>query len=193
MNSIIIKRKEFEIIEILKDNIFKCSFKNKFYIFYKFDTSSINYKEDLLMLTKLFRSNVSQPKLQFVDKKQGYVVREWLDGVTVFDYILDNDFNENIYKQIFYNSYSARVAGINLDFNLKSWMLVGNKLYYTKLFCEKYNPNLDFTKEAMRKWFLCEDLRKYYENNGVLSDKTRIKEEYAANKEMVLMTCKYYI
>ena len=193
MNSIIAKHKEFNIEEIIANNIFKCSLKNKLYIVIKLNPEDINYREDLSALNKLFHTNVSQPKLFLADKKQGYLVREWLDGVTVFDYILNNDFDENIYKQIFYNSYSARIAGINLDFNLKSWMIAGGKLYYTKLFCEKYNPNSDFTKKMIRKWFLSEDLRKYYENNGVLFDKSRIKEDYTVNKEMVLMTCKYYI
>ena len=193
MSTIVVKRKEFEVVELISNNITKCSFKNKLYILTKLDVNDVNYHENLLMITKLSRSAVKQPKLKFIDKKQGYIVREFLDGTTVFDYILDHDFDENIYKQVFYTSYSARMAGLNLNYELKSWMLVGNELYYTDMFCEKYDAAKDFTKNQIRLWFLSNELCKYYENNGVLLDKTRLKQEYEVNKEMVLMICKYYL
>ena len=192
MNSLTIKHKEFEILEIIKINIYKCSFKNKLYIVTKLDINDVNYKENLLMISKLTHSSVKQPKLFLIDKKQGFVVREFIDGVTLFDYILDHDFSEKIYQQVFYNSYCAKIARINLDFNLKSWMLMGDELYYIQLYCEKYDPELDFTKKMIFSWFLGKDLQKYYENNGVLIDKSRIKNDFTVNKEMVLMTCKYY-
>ena len=89
MNSLTIKHKEFEIVEIYKTNIYKCSYKNKFYIVTKLNINDVNYKENLLMISKLTHSSVKQPKLFLIDKKQGFIVREYLDGVTLFDYILD--------------------------------------------------------------------------------------------------------
>ena len=193
MNTLKIKHKEYDVIELISNNIYKCSLKNKTYIISKLDVNDINYREILFMINKLKNSGVSQPKIFAIDKKQGYVVREYLEGTSLFDYILDSDFDENIYKQVYLNSYYARAAGINLDFNLKAWTLVDNKLYYTSLYCEKYDQNNDFTKKMVRQWFLSDELAKYYEKNGVLLDKSRIKDENTVNKEMVLMTCKYYL
>ena len=193
MDTIISKHREFEIIEIISDNIFKCSYKNKMYIITKFDLNDSDYKNNLFYISRLCHSGVKQPKLKFIDKKQGLVVREYVEGINLFDYILDHDFDENIYKQVFFNSYSARLAGLNLSFDLKSWILVGSQLLYNSLYCAKYDNSKDFTKEKIREWFLSKELSKYYENSGVLMDKTRIKQEYEVNKEMVLMTCKYYL
>ena len=193
MNTLKIKHKEYDVIELISNNIYKCSYKNKTYIISKLDVNDINYREILFMINKLKNSGVSQPKIYAIDKKQGYVAREYLEGTSLFDYILDSDFDENIYKQVYLNSYYARAAGINLDFNLKAWTLVNNKLYYTSLYCEKYDQNKDFTKKMVRQWFLSDELVKYYEKNGVLLDKSRIKDESTVNKEMVLMTCKYYL
>ena len=109
------------------------------------------------------------------------------------DYILDNDFDENIYKQIFQNSYCARTVDLNLDYSLDKWMISDGILYYVGDYCEKYNPNRDFTKWKIREWFFTKELADFYKKNGVLFDKNRIKDEYLANKEMVLMTCKYYV
>ena len=70
---------------------------------------------------------------------------------------------------------------------------MGDELFYTDLFCEKYIESNDFTKNQIRLWFLSNELRDYYEKNGILFDKNRLKQEYEVNKEMVLMTCKYYL
>ena len=193
MDKIVIKRKEFEIVELIANNIFKCSYKNKLYLLTKLDVNDAFYNDNLKQFNKLVHSAVKQPKIKLIDKKQGYIVREFVEGINLFDYILDNDFNESIYKQVFLNSYYARVAGLNLNFDLKSWLLVGDDLYYINLYSEKYEREKDFTKNEIRKWFFSEELRKYYEENGIIFDKTRLKDEYSVNKEMVLMTCKYYM
>ena len=160
MGTIIVKRKEFEVIELISNNISKCSSKNKLYLLYKLDINDVNYREKLLSISRLSHSSVKQPKLKIIDKKQGYIVREYLEGTTIFDYILDHDFNEYIYRQVFYNSYSARMAGLNLNFDLKAWTLVGDELYYTDLFVEKYEASKDFTKNQIRLCFLSTELCK---------------------------------
>ena len=71
-------------------------------------------------------------------------------------------------------------------------MLVDDRLIYVGTYCEKYDPRFDFTKGKMREWFMTKELAAFYEKNGVLFDKKRLKDEFSANKEMVLMTCKYY-
>ena len=192
MNSIIIKRRDFEIIEIIKNNSFKCTYKNKVYFVKKYDLEKSETKSRFNDALKLHRSSVNTAKLLLVDKKQGFLAFEWLDGTLVSDYILDHDFDENIYRQIFLNSYMARAMKLNLDYSLNQWMMVGSKLYYVSDFCEDYHPENDFTKKQLRLWFLSKDLNKFYENTGVLFDKNRIKDDFTVNKEMVLMTCKFY-
>lgn len=193
METIRIKRKDFEIVEIISSNMYKCYFNNKYYIVTKLDMDDPDYSDHLFLINKLVNSGVPQPKCKFLDKKQGYVVREYMEATTLFDYILDNDFNENIYRKIFYNAYSAKVAGLKINFDLKSWVIVNDSLYYVSLDAEKYSPEKDFTKKDIWNWFMGKELAEYYKKNGVLIDKTRIKSDFEVNKEMVLMTCKYYL
>ena len=192
MNVLMIKHREFEVLEIIKDDVFKCEYKNAEYFIKKYDLENSESRALFQNVIKIAKSGVSQAKLFIADKKTGYIAKKYLEGTLMSDYILDHNFDENIYKQIFLNSFMARVAGINLDFRLDSWMLVDSKLYYVGDYCEKYEAAKDFTKTSMSQWFLSKDLAKYYEKNGVLFDKSRIKEEFLVNKEMVLMTCKYY-
>ncbi len=192
MDIIRAKHRNFEIVEILSNDTFKCIYRNKIYLIKKYDLSNSESSEELSMAEKLSHSNVRIPRIKYIDKKQGYVVKEFVEGSLLSDYILEHDFDENIYKQVFRNSFMARVVGLNLDYSLAKWMLVGEELYYIGDYCEKYNPNYDFTKGPIRMWFLSKELANFYEKLGILFDKNRIKDEKTVNKEMVLMTCKYY-
>lgn len=189
MENIKIKHKEFEVVEIVSKDTFKANYKNKTYLIKKYESDSVKFD----MLKKIIKSAVSMPKVIRMDKKAGYVAFEIIEGVLMSDYILENDFNENIYKQIFRNSYSARVVGLNLDYSLDKWMIANDTLYYVGEYCEKYDPKYDFTKEKIREWFLTKDLVAFYKNKGILFDKNRLKDEFSVNKDIVLMTCKYYV
>ena len=192
MDNLKIKHKEFEVLEIVSEDTFKCSFKHKLYLVKKYDLENSESRESFNMVVSLTHCSVKMARVKIIDKKNGYIVKEYIEGVSLFDYILDHDFNENIYRQVFQNSYMAKIAGLNLDLSLSSWMLVGDELYYIADKCEKFEHDKEFTKTMLRTWFLGKELAKYYENNGVLFDKTRIKDDYVVNKEMVLMTCRYY-
>ena len=192
MNILKIKHKEFEIIEIIKDDVFKCERKDKFYFIKKYNLNNSVERSKFFNVQKLHKSNIKMAKLFIVDKRSGYVVLEYLSGITIKDYILEHDFDENMYKQVFLNAYMARVVGYTLDYRLDQWMLVDNTLYYIGDYCDKYLPSNDFSRSTLSLWFLGKDLYNYYEKTGILFDKTRLKDEFTVNKEMVLMTCKYY-
>ena len=193
MKCITIKRKEFEIVEIIKNNSFKCSFKDKFYFVKHYNMKKSSEESKFNNCLKLNKSAVNFPRIFLSDKRSGYIAFEYLDGVLLSDYILENDFDENIYRQVFMNSYMAKAIRLQLDFSLDQWMMVKSTLFYVGDYCESYQPEKDFTKTQIREWFLSKELVKFYENKGILFDKSRVKDDYAVNKEMVLMTCKYYV
>ena len=192
MNSITINRKEFEIVEIIKNNSFKCSFKDKIYFVKQYNMEKSSEESKFNNCLKLNKSAVNFPKIFLADKRSGCIAFEYLDGVLLNDYILENDFDENIYRQVFLNSYMAKEIRLQLDFSLDQWMMVNSSLFYVGDYCESYQPEKDFTKTQIREWFLSKELVKFYENKGILFDKSRVKDDYTVNKEMVLMTCKYY-
>ena len=192
MDILRIRHRDFEIIEIISNNAYKCSFKGKIYFVKQYNLQNSESESNFHNFIRIARSSINTARLRWVDKKQGYVVTDYIEGVTVFDYISDHDFNEIIYREIFLNSYMAKVSRMALDYSLKSWLIVGNELFYISDYLDFYTPEKDFTKTDLRLWFMSKDLANYYEKNGILFDKSRLKQEYEVNKEMVLMTCKYY-
>lgn len=192
MESILVKHHQYEVMEILSSDSYKCLLKNKYFFVKVFDLEKSENKSKFLSYLKLHQSNISLPKLYAFDKKRGVVVLQFLDGQLVSDFILDHDFNENLYRQIFRNSYMARIVKLNLDYSLDKWMLCGDSIFYVGFSSEPYVQENDFTKIKIREWFLSKELSQFYKNNGILFDKSRILDDFKVNKEMVLMTCKYY-
>lgn len=192
MNSLIIKRKEFEIEEIISSNSYKCSFKGKPYFVKQYNLEKSADRSKFYSRIQISKSAVNSPKLRFIDKKAGLLASDFIDGILISEYILDHDFNENIYRQVFLNSYMAKVIKMKLDFSLEHWLLSNENLFYTGDYVEPYTVENDFTKTQIKLWFNSKELAEYYKKRGVLFDKTRIKDDYLINKETILMICKYY-
>ena len=192
MDKIVVKRREFEIVEILSNNSFKCIYKNKFYLIKKFTPKTQEAGEYTFALEKLEHSGIATPKLKFIDKKTGYSVREFIEGINVLDYVIDHDFPEWIYSQLFINAYMAKVAGLTINYSLDKWMIKDEKLIYIGEEANKFNEAQDLIKKYLRIWFNTDELNQYLHQRGIMFDKKRLKNQYEVNKEIVLMTCKYY-
>ena len=81
---------------------------------------------------------------------------------------------------------------MTLNYEPEKWMLVNNELYYLSLMTIRYQKPKDLVDRYIRLWFNTNELAKYLKDLGKNYDKSRIKNDFSTNKEIVLMTCKYY-
>ena len=191
MSELKIKHRLFENVEE-KENYILATYKNKTYEITKFEPRT-EEGDALSYLTKrISTSGIKSPKLFFIDKKQGYIVKEHLEGITIMELISKEDLNEDIYSQLFQIAYLAKINRMTLNYEIDNWLLVDNVLYYTLPDFIMYNEEKDLVKKYLRLWFVTKDLVTFLSNHGLSIDKNRIKDEYTVNKEMVLMTIKHY-
>ncbi len=192
MEMIKIKHREFEIIETLSDNCFIATRKNNKFFVRKFTPKSEEGNEIAYAVRKIYLSGVKSPKLFYLDEKLGYVVSEYLEGELMSEYLSKNDMTEEMYRQLFYNAYSAKINHMTLDYSPNNWMVVLGDLYYIKPLFIIYQKEKDLVDKYLRLWFNTKELAEFLSKNNVFYDKSRIKDEYSTNKHIVLMTCKYY-
>ncbi len=192
MEVIKIKHREFEILENISENSLILERKNIKFFARRFEPRTQDAKEIAYAIRKIATSGVKCPKLYYLDEKAGYAVFEYLNGSTVMQYLSENDITENMYEQLFKNAYYARLSGMTLNYEPDKWMLVDGTMYYVYPMFILYKKEKDLVDRYIRLWFNTKELAKFMENNGVFYDKTRIKDEFSTNKEIVLMTCKYY-
>lgn len=192
MEIVKISHREFEIVNCLNEHSFLAKHKDKTYFVNCYTPKSEKFKEAMYAVKKIKLSGVSSPKLCFIDKKQGYIVREFIDGEYVSDVIAKKDLDESIYEQLFKNAYYAKINKMTLDYEPDKWMICNDKLVYVFPLYIIYKKEKDLVEKYLRLWFVSNELKMFLSQKGIKIDNRRIKKEPEINKEIVLMTCKYY-
>ena len=141
---------------------------------------------------KLSTSGVKTPKLYLIDDKNGYVVSEYVEAQLASDYLSENDFTEKHYENLFRTAYFARLSNLTLDYKPDKWMIKGDELIYLSPMTIRYQKEKDLVDHYIRLWFNTNELASFLGKLGKNYDKSRIKNDFSTNKEIVLMTCKYY-
>ena len=192
MNTLKIKHREFEVIEEKGNNVLIANFKNKQYEIIGYDSKSREGQLLIYSLERIHSSPISSPKLCWIDKKAGYIVREHFATENIMDILAKQDLSESIYDQLFKNAYFARSASMTIDYSPNVWGLKDGTLYYLGYSFTPFSKENDLVDKYLRLWFNTRELAQFLKNKGVFYDKSREKNEYEVNKEIVLMTCKYY-
>lgn len=192
METIKIKHRTFEIIERLSLDNFIVERKGKQYFVRQFDPKSQEGKELAYCLKNLSTSGVKMPKLHYLDDRNGFAVSEIIIGEKMSDYLSHSDMSEELFEQLFRNAYFAKVHSMTLDYEPEWWTLVNNTLYYTRPIFIKFQKEKDLADHYIRLWFNTHELAKYLAKLGISYDKSRIKDEYSTNKQVVLTVLKHY-
>jgi tRNA A-37 threonylcarbamoyl transferase component Bud32 len=154
METILIKKKEFKVLETLSDNSYKVERKDKIY-FAKIFTNRDEYEDYVYAKKHIYLCGVSTPKLLLKDKKTFSVLCEYIEGKSALDAIIEGDLKDIYYQLIFLNSFYAKNERINLDYSPKHWVLQNDKLYYLETIMMPFKNEESFTERYIKLWF-CE-------------------------------------
>ena len=192
MDSIKIKHRIFEKVKDLTDDSFLATYQGQEYEVFKFDYKTEAGDALMYSLMRIKNAGIKAPKLFWIDKKAGYAVREYLQGESVMELISRENIPEDLYRQLFLNEYFAKVNKMTLNYEPDKWIIKDGTLYYMLPQFIIYNEEKDLVKKYLRLWFPTKELAQFLANHNLSFDRTRLKEELATNKEMVLMVCKFY-
>ena len=192
MSEIKIKHRIFEKVKDLTDDSFLATYNGQEYEVFKFDYKTEAGDALMYSLMRIKNAGIKAPKLFWIDKKAGYAVREYLQCESVMELISRENIPEDLYRQLFLNEYLAKVNKMTLNYEPDKWIIKDGTLYYILPQFINYNEEKDLVKKYLRLWFPTKELAQYLANHNLSFDRTRLKEELATNKEMVLMVCKFY-
>ena len=193
MNEIIeIKRKEYEVIEQIGGHTYKVERKGQYYFMKKFEDDPAGFEKFVDAEHDLRVSGVANPKCYLYDKKLRIAILEYIEGETCFDTLLKEDLPENVIEQLFKIFWYAKNDRLALDYSPKNFVFVNGKLYYLPFICGKFTSNEQFVQKDIMLWFFTKDFIKYCHSLGINVDQSRLKSDYETNKNIALMTVKYY-
>ena len=194
MEQIKIKGKTYDIVEKISKKAFRVSRKNKEFFLKYFVENSLELEDFTKKSRELKISGISIPKVQLIDKKGNLVLMDYIPGPTALDVIVNQSLDKAYYEKIFEAAWYAEHEKITLNFHPDNWKLYNGKLYYLPFDYEAgYDKNRSFDLTGLRYWFYTKELTDYINSKGLKVDKTRLKDEYAINKEIVMCACQYHI
>ena len=193
MNEIIeIKRKEFEILEAMGARSFKAQRKGQFFFIKKFENDNKGFEQFVNAEHRLRVSGVVNPKCYLYDKKLKIVVVDFIEGKTCFENLLNGELEERNIEMLFKTFWYARNDRLALDYSPINFKFINGKLYYLPFKCEKFVSNETFIQKDIRLWFFTKEFVQYCHSLGIDVNSAHLKSDYETNKNIALMTVKYY-
>ena len=193
MNEIIeIKRKEFEVIEQIGEHSYKVERKGQYYFLKKFEDDPAGFEKFIDAEHRLRVSGVTNPKCLLYDKKTRIAVVEFVEGDNCLTNLLSGELPEAVIELMFKAFWYAKNDRIYLDFAPENFVYSNNKLYYLPFKCTKFVSNEVFVQNDIRLWFFTKDFIKHCHSLGIDVNEKLLKSDYEVNKNIALMTVKYY-
>lgn len=192
MDSIIIKKKVFNIVSQIGERTFKCEYNNKFYFVKNFGFDKTECKDFLYRVKKISFANINIPKLDFIDKKQCIVALDFIERENPFNKLIDGDLDEEYYKELFLCVRNCKKEHIQLDYNPNNFRFKDGKLFYLPFKFKEYIYDYNFIDYDVKVWFYTKEFSNLVLAYGFNVDKDRLKNEFEINKKMTLMAIKYF-
>ena len=193
MNPVIeIKRKEYEIIEAIGDHSFKVKRKNQFFFMKKFEDDPAGFEKFIDAEHRLRVSGITNPKCYLYDKKLRIVIIEYIEGNNCLQELMNGELPESVIELLFRTFWYAKNDRIALDYSPMNFVYANGKLYYLPFKCDKFTTNEQFIQKDIRLWFYTKEFIKYCHGLGLSPNESLVKSDYEVNKNIALMTVKYY-
>ena len=192
MEVIDIKKEQYEVVERLNSYILKVKKDEQEYLVYDFSHHIEGFLDFKFAYKRLKSCGLTIPTVYKIDKKTARALVEVIKGPTIFDELREHDLDEKEIEQAFVANYKARINRIRLDFNPDKFIYQNDKLYYLPFTFTNYIREEDFTQKEIRLWFYTNEFKNLLIEKGLPIDKSRLKNEYERNKEIVLLVVKYF-
>lgn len=110
---------------------------------------------------RLCEIGIPMPKLLDVDLKEERILKEFIDGDTVYELVLKEKLPEVCLQQVRDMCGLLYAANTNIDYFPTNFVLQSGKLYYIDYECNNYMEEWNFENWGVKYWSKTEELLQY--------------------------------
>jgi len=114
---------------------------------------------------RLKATGIRIPALLDVDTANERILKEYVDGDTVFDLILNDRMNSVYLDQVRDMCRFLYPAGLNIDYFPTNFVVSNDEIYYIDYECNQYSDEWNFENWGIKYWSKTEEFNKYLEQN----------------------------
>lgn len=101
---------------------------------------------------RLTRVGIRMPKLLEIDHDQERIVKEYIEGKTVYEMVLEDELPEECIRQMKEMCELLYPANINIDYFPTNFVLEQGMLYYIDYECNDYMDEWNFENWGIQYW-----------------------------------------
>jgi len=177
MESIIVKGKEYQITRLLGNGkggySYLAVFKQTFVVVKKIHHEPCDYykfgnkiEAELNDYQRLCSLNIKMPKMLDFDKEQEVIVKEFIEGKTVFEMVKDDEDISGYIPQVRLMAESAKKAGLNIDYFPTNFVVNKDYLYYIDYECNDYMEEWNFDNWGIKYWSKTPEFIEYLKSHN---------------------------
>lgn len=115
---------------------------------------------------KLLSIGIPMPKLLAVDRANERILKEFIDGETVYESVRNDRMEDRWITQMHEMCHKLYAAGLNIDYFPTNFVPQDGVLYYIDYECNAYMEQWDFEHWGIRYWSKTSELMQYIASNG---------------------------
>lgn len=109
---------------------------------------------------RLIKVDINIPKLIEVDIENEIIIKEYIDGETIYD-LVKNDLMDDKYIEIIKKIAEKCVNhNLNIDYYPTNFIVKNDDLYYVDYECNIYDPKWNFSNWGIKYWSKTEEFLK---------------------------------
>ena len=117
---------------------------------------------------RLFEVGIPMPKLLDVDHAQERILKEYIDGSTIYNLVLSDGVTEDHFAQVKAMCELLYPQSLNIDYFPTNFVVQDGKLYYIDYECNGYMAQWNFENWGISYWSKTEVLLQYAKDHGDL-------------------------
>ena len=116
---------------------------------------------------RLRRAGIRIPSMIAIDTETERIVKEYIEGETVFDYVKAGNSVDNYIVQVMEMAKRAKSAGLNIDYFPTNFVMHGDLIWYVDYECNEYMEEWNFENWGIKYWSQSAEFLEYVESHKV--------------------------
>lgn len=112
---------------------------------------------------KLLETGIRIPKMLAIDVENERIVKEYIEGDTIYERILDYQSVTSYVPQVEEMAELAKAAGINIDYFPTNFVIHKNILFYIDYECNAYMEEWNLENWGIKYWSRTKEFQAYVE------------------------------
>ena len=110
---------------------------------------------------RIFDTGIRIPKMLDIDMQQERIVKEYIDGPTIYDLVKQDAMKDDYFEQVREMARLVTNNGLNIDYFPTNFIIQDGRMYYVDYECNPYMEEWNFENWGIKYWSKTEEFLAY--------------------------------